>query len=160
MLRLSSGSKDYRTPKRLYEELDAEFHFQLDAATTKDNPLGTKYFYTEEDDALSKPWNKNATFCNPPYGLKIGEWVRKGYLDSVKYGVTIVMLLPSRTDTRWFHAYIYNNNNGNNNNNNNIKNQDPNIEHRFLKGRLRFEGTKSSAPSLVCIFRGGVEARR
>ena len=121
----SSSSKDYRTPKHLYDELNAEFHFELDVATTADNPLGTKYFYTKEDDALSKPWDKT-TFCNPPYGLKIGKWVEKASIDSVRYGVTIVMLLPARTDTQWFHNYIYNGNNRNN--------EDSGIEPRFLKG--------------------------
>lgn len=104
--------------------------------------MGTKYFYTMVDDALSKPWDKDATFCNPPYGLKIGEWVKKGSLDSIRYGVTIVMLLSARVDTRWFHDYIYK--------------KEPDVEIRFLRGRLRFEGTSCSAPfpSMVCIFRG------
>jgi phage N-6-adenine-methyltransferase len=137
----SSASQEYRTPKHLYDKLNEEFHFKLNSATTEDNPLGTKYYYTINDNALSQPWDKDATYCNPPYGIKAVEWIKKAWDDSRKYNVTIVMLLPSRTGTRWFHEYIYNK---------------PNVEIRFLKGRMRFEGTKNGAPfdSMICIFRG------
>ena len=74
-------------------------------------------------------------FCNPPYGRKIGEWVRKGY-EEAKRGAFVVMLLPARTDTQWFHDYCLNG------------------EIRFIKGRLRFGGSKQNAPfpSMVVVF--------
>lgn len=76
-------------------------------------------------------------FCNPPYGRTIGEWVRKASEESKKPGTIVVMLLPARTDTRWFHDYIY---------------HQADID--FLKGRLKFGGAKTSAPfpSMVVTF--------
>ena len=76
-------------------------------------------------------------WCNPPYGREIGRWVQKAFLSS-KDGSTVVMLLPARTDTKWFHEYIYNQ-----------------AEIRFIKGRLKFGNSKNSAPfpSMVVVFR-------
>lgn len=73
----------------------------------------------------------------PPYGREIGKWVQKAFLSS-KDGSTVVMLLPARTDTKWFHEYIYNQ-----------------AEIRFIKGRLKFGNSKNSAPfpSMVVVFR-------
>lgn len=78
-------------------------------------------------------------FCNPPYGRKIGSWVRKCYFHSKTGNGMSVMLIPARTDIRWFHEYIYNKNH---------------VEIRFLKGRLKFGGSKNSAPfpSMIVIF--------
>ena len=45
-------------------------------------------------------------FCNPPYGREIARWVRKCYEESRK-GALVVMLIPARTDTAYFHDYIY-----------------------------------------------------
>lgn len=77
-------------------------------------------------------------FCNPPYGREIGKWVKKCY-DEVYNGDCdlAVMLVPARTDTRWFHEYIYHN-----------------ARVWFIKGRLKFGGCKMSAPfpSMVVLF--------
>ena len=116
----------------------------MDAATTEDNPLGTPYFLTKKDDALVQAW-KNPTYVNPPFGRGIYEWVRKAYIESV-LGTLVVMLIPARTDTKWFHTYIYNR---------------PKVEYKFMIGRLRFydygkhEFAKHVAPfpSMVVIFR-------
>ena len=81
---------------------------------TKDNPLNTSIYFTKEDNALSKHWHytvidsqgvrRNAVYVNPPYTSRnIVDWIKKAREESVKHGITIVMLLPSRTDTRWFH---------------------------------------------------------
>jgi len=136
---------EYITPKWLFDQLNEEFHFELDPCTTTDNPLGTKYFCTKNggEDGLEMEWNVN-TFVNPPYGSRhIVNWVRKAHHDSDKYGITVVMLLPARTDTKWFHDYIY---------------RKPNVEIRFIRGRLRFGGGASQIntapfPSMVVIFR-------
>ena len=82
-------------------------------------------------------------FCNPPYGRNItGKWVKKAHdtLKSARNRTVVVMLIPARTDTKWFHEYIY---------------DKPNVEIRFLKGRLKFVGAEHSAPfpSMVVIFR-------
>lgn len=77
-------------------------------------------------------------FCNPPYGNKIKLWVEKCYRESLKENTIVVMLVPARTDTKWFHDYVYNR-----------------AEIRFIKGRLKFGNSKNSAPfpSMVVVFR-------
>lgn len=80
----------------------------------------------------------NSVFCNPPYGREIGKWVEKAYRTNEESGDLVVMLLPARTDTKWFHDFIYHK-----------------AEIRFIKGRLKFGGSKNSAPfpSMVVIYR-------
>ena len=131
----SSTSDLWETPQEFFNALDAEFHFNLDVCALPENAKCARY-YTPEQDGLSQPWT-GVVWCNPPYGRKIGEWVRRGFFASV-VGTTVVMLLPARTDTRWFHEYIYGK-----------------AEVRFLRGRLKFGGAKNSAPfpSMVVVFR-------
>lgn len=78
-------------------------------------------------------------FCNPPYGKAIGDWVRKAYEEGHKENTLVVMLIPARTDTRYFHDYIQHR-----------------AEVRFVRGRLKFGGQNNSAPfpSMVVVFRG------
>lgn len=78
-------------------------------------------------------------FCNPPYGRQIGKWVEKAYLESQKPGTLVVMLIPARTDTKWFHEFIYGK-----------------AEIKFVKGRLKFGGADNNAPfpSMVVVFKG------
>jgi phage N-6-adenine-methyltransferase len=146
----TSKAQDYGTPKCLYEELNKEFHFVLDPATSADNPLQTKYWYTETDNGLVSSWNKGGNvYVNPPYHSRrsIDKWVKKAHDESLEHKITVVMLLPVRSDTRWFHNYIWNR----------YKFYD-NVEVRFLKGRLKFQTKdqiQNSAPfpSLLAIFR-------
>ena len=125
----SHKSDEWGTPFDLFRELNDEFHFRLDACTTGDNPLGTELFYTREHDGLKQKW-VDPTFVNPPYGkgLQAIKWIEKALLEA-ETGVTTVMLLPSRTDTKWFHKYIY---------------DKDGIELRFLKGRLTFRLPKDN----------------
>lgn len=131
----SSKSAEWETPQDLFDKLNEEFHFTLDVCAT---PRNTKceHYYTSEQDGLSQPW-KGVIWCNPPYGKSIGSWVRRGLLAAAD-GNVVVMLLPARTDTRWFHEYIYNK-----------------AETRFIKGRLKFGGSKNAAPfpSMIVVFR-------
>ncbi len=120
-LMFSSKSDEWETPQDLFDKLNKEFNFTLDPCSTHENHKCDKY-YTMEDDGLAKDWSGETVFVNPPYGRSIGKWVEKCYKENLK-GVTVVMLIPARTDTSWFHNYIYNN---------------PNVEIRFLKGRLKF----------------------
>lgn len=115
----SSKSDEWETPQNLFNQLDKEFNFTLDPCSTKENHKCKKY-YTIEEDGLSKDWSGETVFVNPPYGRAIGKWVKKSYEEYLK-GTTVVMLIPSRTDTSWFHQYIYGK-----------------AEIRFLKGRLKF----------------------
>ena len=104
---LSSKKMDYCTPGEFFRELDKEFRFTLDAAATEKSAKCAAY-YTPETDGLTKPWNVaggGAVFCNPPYGREIGKWVRKAW-EEAKSGTTIVLLIPARTDTSYFHDYI------------------------------------------------------
>lgn len=68
------------------------------------------------------------------------DWVKKCSEEAKRPDTTVVMLIPARTDTAYFHDYIY---------------KKPNVEIRFLRGRLKFGDGKNSAPfpSMVVIFR-------
>lgn len=134
----SSRTDQWETPKDFYDNLNSEFGFTLDPCADENNHKCKKYF-TKENDGLSQCWNGERVFCNPPYGREIGAWVRKCYLHSKAGNGIAVMLIPARTDTKWFHEHIYNKNN---------------VEIRFLKGRLKFGGSKNSAPfpSMIVIF--------
>ena len=134
----SSKTDMWATPQDLFDRLNEEFHFNLDPCATYDNAKCAKYF-TPEVDGLSQDWGGYTVFCNPPYGKVIGDWVLKCYLEAHKPNTTVVMLLPARTDTIWFHRYIYTQAD----------------EIRFLKGRIRFGNATSSAPfpSMIVIFR-------
>ena len=136
-LMFSSKTDLWSTPQDFFDLLDKEFGFTLDACALPSNAK-CKLYYTKEDDGLSKPWG-GVTWCNPPYGRNIGAWVKKGR-DAGTDGATVVMLLPARTDTKWFHEYIW---------------QKENVEVRFVKGRLKFGDGKDSAPfpSMIVIFR-------
>ena len=134
----SSATDNWSTPQDFFDKLNDEFHFTLDVCADENNHK-CEHYYTKEIDGLSRPWI-GTVWCNPPYGRKIGEWVRRAYIYSHIGPTTVVMLLPARTDTRWFHDYIYNKSN---------------TEIRFIKGRLKFGGCKNSAPfpSMIVIFR-------
>ena len=137
---MSSNTPEWATPIKFYEELDKEFHFTLDPCSTKENHK-CKTYYTKEDNGLEKTWGGYRVYCNPPYGREISKWIEKAYTENKK-GTLVVLLLPARTDTKWFHNYIYKQH-----------------EIRFIKGRLKFNDGKQSAPfpSMVVIMRGNNE---
>lgn len=126
----------WETPDPIFCKLYDEFHFTLDVCATKENTKCTLYF-TKEDDGLSRPWNNNLCWMNPPYSC-IGLWVEKAYQESLKEA-TVVCLLPNNTDNRWFH---------------NICSKG---EIRLLKGRIAFlkngiPTTGNPKGSIVVIF--------
>lgn len=132
----SSQTDNWSTPQYFFDLLDGEFGFSLDPCCSHENAKCKKH-YTKEDDGLKHSWAGEVVFCNPPYGRDIGKWVRKGYEESLN-GALVVMLLPARTDTRWFHEYIYH----------------KAKEIRFIKGRLKFGNSANSAPfpSMVVVY--------
>lgn len=135
----SSASGRWDTPQDFYDRLNKEFHFTLDPCADDLNHKCDKY-YTEEQDGLAQDWSGERVFCNPPYGREVHKWVSKCFTEV--YGgdcPLAVMLLNARTDTRWFHDYIYNR-----------------AEVRFVKGRLSFGNSTNRAPfpSMVVVFRG------
>ncbi len=138
----SSNSEEWRTPDNLYDRLTSEFHFDLDVAASRENSKCYLYYH-KGNSGLTNEWSGNI-WCNPPYGRSIGLWVKKASEEiAAGRSPVIVMLLPARTDTRWFHDYIYNS---------------PRVEIRFLKGRLKFSNSKDNAPfpSMLVIFRSSV----
>lgn len=130
-----SSKTDLRsTPQAFYDKLNEEFKFTLDPCATEENHKCDKY-YTKEQDWLKQSRDNEIVFCNPPYGREIKNRVEKWA--NAKGGI-IVMLLPARTDTSWFHDYIYHK-----------------AEIRFIRWRLKFGDGKNSAPfpSMVVVFR-------
>lgn len=138
----SSATGEWGTPSWLFEELNREFNFTLDPCASDSNHKVDKY-YTIETNGLLQDWRGEVVFMNPPYGREIVAWVEKASLESKKKNTIVVGLLPARTDTRWFHDFIY-----------------KQTEIRFLKGRIKFieesgEESKNSAPfpSMIVIWR-------
>ena len=136
----ASSEKDYwETPQWLFDELHKEHNFTIDVAASDDNAKLPTY-YTVVDDALKKIW-EGRVFCNPPYGREVKKWVKKAYEESLQpYNEKVVMIIPSRTDTTYWHDYIFNK-----------------AHIKFLKGRLKFElggdaGQPAPFPSAVVIF--------
>lgn len=133
----SSKTNEWATPLALFQELDQEFGFTLDPCATPQNAK-CKKFYTIEDDGLKQNWGGHRVFCNPPYGREIGRWVEKCYREAQK-GALVVALIPARTDTRYFHEFIWK----------------KAKEIRFLRGRLHFNESKQAAPfpSMIVIWK-------
>jgi len=135
-LMFSSETDMWATPQAFFDKLNDEFSFTLDPCATPENAKCER-FYTKTDDGLSQSWAGETVFCNPPYGRDIGAWVKKSH-DEALNGATVVMLIPARTDTAYFHDYIYNR-----------------AEIRFIRGRLKFGDAVNSAPfpSMVVVYR-------
>ena len=132
----SSNTDLWATPIEFFKELDARFHFTLDPFATKENHKCDRY-YTIEDDGLKQDWGGQRVFCNPPYGRSIKEWVKKCHDEAQKPNTLVVMLIPARTDTSYFHDYIYHK-----------------AQIEFVRGRLHFNEAEQGAPfpSMVVIF--------
>ena len=161
-LMFSSENDSWETPQYFFDKLNEEFNFTLDPCATHENHKCDKY-YTIEDNGLSKDWSNEIVFMNPPYSkpenpckpncnkkgcqkrgyhidkYKPGQedWIKKAYEESQK-GTIVIALLPSRTDTKFFHKYIYNK-----------------MEIRFIEGRLKFSECEDSAPfpSMIVVFK-------
>lgn len=133
----SSVTEEWATPQDFFNQLNREFHFNLDPCALPTNAKYERYF-TPEKDGLRQNWQGHHVFCNPPYGRKIGLWVEKCYRESCKPNTIVVMLIPARTDTKYFHKWIYK----------------VAREIRFVQGRLRFGDSKNAAPfpSMVVVF--------
>lgn len=137
----SHKTDSWATPPWLFAKLNREFKFTLDPAADDHNAKCAKY-YTQEQDGLQQDWAGETVFINPPYS-KIYDWVKKTASEVLSNKITAVMLLPVRSDTRWFHEFCL----------------DGNLvkEIRFVKGRLKFGEGKNSAPfpSMIVVFEEG-----
>lgn len=130
---MSSNSAEWETPQELFDELNREFTLFMDVCATKENAK-CEDFWTKEDDGLKQDWFGIRCWMNPPYGREIGKWVEKAATGGAPI---VVALLPARTDTKWFHDWIYGK-----------------AEIRFLKGRVRFSGKGPAPfPSMIVIWK-------
>lgn len=130
-----SNTDEWGTPQDFYDRLNAIYKFTLDPCATKENAKCEKYF-TIEDDGLKQSWADNSVFVNPPYS-QCYEWIEKSYNEAQKFNTFVLCLIPSRTDTKYFHKFIMK-------------------AHKiiFIDGRLKFGNSKTSAPfpSMVVCF--------
>lgn len=131
----SNESDEWETPNDFYKMLNERFCFSLDPCATKENHKCSNY-YTIENNGLKQNWEKNIVFVNPPYSNN-KEWVEKCYNEGQKPHTTVVLLVPSRTDTKYWHEYC-------------MKSE----KIFFVKGRLKFSNQENSAPfpSAVVVF--------
>lgn len=134
----TNNSNEWETPDDIFNKLDEEFNFTLDPCCT-DTTAKCAKFYTKETNGLIQDWSKETVFVNPPYGREIKHWVEKSYKEFLK-GATVVMLIPARTDTKYWHEYIFDK-----------------AEVRFIKGRIKFlqNGEAKQAapfPSAIIVF--------
>lgn len=139
----TSNKDDWETPQKYFDEINSEFDFTIDVATSSDGKNSKlPNFYSIDDDALIQEWH-GRVFCNPPYGRKINRWVEKAYLESQQdYCELIGLLIPSRTDTSYWHDFIFGKAD----------------EIRFIRGRLKFEvngigGENAPFPSALIIYK-------
>ena len=136
-LMFSSEKDNWETPQYLYDELNEKFNFTLDPCADEKNHK-CELYYTKEQNGLLQDWQGHVVFCNPPYGRKsTADWIKKCYEESLKPNTTVVMLIPARTDTKAFHRYIYHK-----------------VKIHFLEGRIKFVGSKNSAPfpSMIVVW--------
>ena len=131
-----SESIEWATPQEFFNKLNEEFSFEIDVCATKENAKCSNFF-TKEIDALCQEWH-GTCWCNPPYGKQIKHWIKKSYDTAKQNNGTVVCLIPARTDTQWWHEYVM-----------------KATEIRFIKGRLKFNNHKNSAPfpSALVVFR-------
>ena len=133
--KFESSTMEWTTPDSLFKPLDDEFHFTLDVAATKENSKCARCL-TKEVNALVVGWEKSVCWMNPPYGSDLPKWIHKGWIEAGK-GATVVMLLPARTNTNYWHDYCFKG------------------EVRFIRGYPKFgdavQGLKF--PLAVVIFR-------
>lgn len=131
----SSRSDEWATPQYVFNILNEEFKFQLDVCATKENAKCT-IFFDKQVDGLKQEWSPFRCWMNPPYGNNIKLWMKKAHIESQK-GALVVCLIPSRTDTKWWHEHAM-----------------KSSEIRFISGRLSFGNEKQSAPfpSSVVIY--------
>jgi phage N-6-adenine-methyltransferase len=130
----SSNKTEWETPQDLFDKLNYEFGFTLDVCATDENTKCPNW-YTKEDDGLNQPWS-GTCWMNPPYGREIGKWLAKAWQEHL-LGAVVVCLVPSGTDTKWWHTYCMKG------------------EVRFIEGRLKFSGNKWNAPfpNAIVIFK-------
>lgn len=132
---------DWGTPLPLFRKYDAIYGFTLDVCASPENAKCARFF-TPEQDGLTQDWGAEVCWMNPPYGRETAKWMKKAHSASLR-GATVVCLIPSRTDSKWWHDYAERG------------------EYEFIKGRIVFEGARWNAPfpSAVVAFRPATSLR-
>ena len=144
--KFDSIKQDWNTPKLLFNKLNQEFNFIFDLAASKENALCPK-FYTKDNDGLKQSWD-GSCWLNPPYGdksSKMVDWIKKAYNDTqANLNLTVVMLIPARTNTKWFHDLCM-----------------KAAEIRFILGRPKFGDSKHGLPQplVLVIFKKSDETK-
>jgi len=130
---LSSQTVEWATDDAFFAQINREFNFTVDVAADSTNAKCDR-FYDIASDGLLQNWDGETVWCNPPYGRRIADWIYKAATSDA----TTVLLVPARTDVKWFHEIVI-----------------PHAEVRFIKGRLKFGGSKDPAPfpTMLVIFR-------
>ena len=138
----SSQKEDWATPQGFFDKLDHVFNFKLDACADRSNKK-CNMFFSKKDNALTQDWSHyNTVWLNPPYGRTMGSWMQKAYDESLK-GAVVVCLVPARTDTKWWHEWV-----------------DGKGQVTFVKGRLKFGGSKHAAPFPSAVVVYGLDVDR
>jgi len=128
----SSRTEEWETPNYVFNSLNKEFRFQIDVCATAENAKCKKYF-DKKADGLKSEWSPFRCWMNPSYGRSISSWMKKAFNESQR-GALVVCLIPSRSDTKWWHNWVM-----------------KSSEIRFVSGRLNFGNSKNSAPFPSCI---------
>ena len=134
-----SGRMDWGTPMSVFGPLHDEFHFTVDVCASANTAKCADYYDGHTKNGLLEEWN-GVCWMNPPYGKWISRWVTKAHTEAASGRCTVVGLIPSRTETSWWHDHIQGI-----------------AEVRFVRGRIKFEGAKWNAPfpSAVIVWRSG-----
>jgi site-specific DNA-methyltransferase (adenine-specific) len=132
--------QDYETPDWLFDLLDDEFQFTIDGAASSYNTKHERY-WTKEDNALAQDWTDETVWINPPFENKranrtLSKFVEKAWNETRSVSVKVVMLVPVKSDQRWWHEWA------------------KRCEIRFIKGRIKFDGEEHThtGPLAVLIF--------
>lgn len=143
----ASATNEWETPPELFARINALYNFTLDPCCTKETAKCAKYF-TAAENGLTQSWKGHRVFCNPPYSRgEQAKWIKKAYEESLE-GALVVLLIPSRTDTKVWHDYCMKG------------------DIKFIKGRVKFRQDKrilDSAPfpnALVVFNSYGKNSRK
>jgi phage N-6-adenine-methyltransferase len=144
--KFNSVKQDWTTPQSLFNKINLEFNFEWDLAASETNAKCSKFF-TKEQDGLKQIWD-GVCWLNPPYGdksSKMVDWIKKAYNDSKNNDkLTVVMLIPARTNTKWFHEYCM-----------------KAAELKFILGRPKFGDSKHGLPQplVLVVFKNSNDTK-
>jgi phage N-6-adenine-methyltransferase len=131
---------EYGTDPHLLTQACNKYHIlpELDVCTNIANKK-CYYYYSKDDDALTKQWNLDF-FMNPPYS-RVAEFMAYAYKQHKKHNVDALILTYSKTDTKWWHGYVENK-----------------AEVHFIQGRLKFLNENGIPPRFCKKCRSRTES--